>query len=204
MGYGVIGSPTGSGPVSLGSSPSTPAIWSVLPSRLEFRSLHGPPLCSGLARRPLKAVAPVRIRSGVRSRRAAPPSGNAGRGRFGYELAVDLDGGAGHAQRFEQPGAHQVRVAHVCCRRECKDVHGPIAFGVPLHHPSRHAGTSPLRDGSQRPLRLAFRHDLVSRCADEGAGHAGGGVPSRTAISELQMKSPYSSTPHPDFTTSSS
>ena len=28
MGYGVIGSPTGSGPVSLGSSPSTPAIWS--------------------------------------------------------------------------------------------------------------------------------------------------------------------------------
>ena len=26
MGYGVIGSPTGSGPVSLGSSPGTPAI----------------------------------------------------------------------------------------------------------------------------------------------------------------------------------
>jgi hypothetical protein len=79
MGYGVIGSPTGSGPVSLGSSPSTPAIGRKSQPRLEFRSLR-PPLCSGLARRPLKAVAPVRIRSGVpaetgsvlRRRRAGP------------------------------------------------------------------------------------------------------------------------------------
>src|SRR5215218_7407585 len=68
MGYGVIGSPTGSGPVSLGSSPSTPASSTRLDAdlllSLEFRPLS-PPLCSGLARRPLKAVAPVRIRSGV-------------------------------------------------------------------------------------------------------------------------------------------
>jgi hypothetical protein len=52
VGCGVIGSPTGSGPVSLGSSPGTPA------SRLA-------PSSSGLGRRPLKAVAPVRIRSGL-------------------------------------------------------------------------------------------------------------------------------------------
>src|SRR4051812_18928871 len=54
MGYGVIGSTSDSGSFSLGSSPGTPAYFSDLP-----------PLCSGLARRPLKAVAPVRIRSGV-------------------------------------------------------------------------------------------------------------------------------------------
>ena len=35
-----------------------------------------PPLCSGLARRPLKAVAPVRIRSGVPRQRRALASGN--------------------------------------------------------------------------------------------------------------------------------
>ena len=75
MGYGVIGSPTGSGPVSLGSSPSTPAIWlfgTRIRCRLESRPSPWPPLCSGLARRPLKAVAPVRIRSGVHGREEAP------------------------------------------------------------------------------------------------------------------------------------
>src|SRR6478752_677860 len=41
-----------------------------------------PPLCSGLARRPLKAVAPVRIRSGVQVRKGALTSGDAGRGLF--------------------------------------------------------------------------------------------------------------------------
>ena len=38
MGYGVIGSPTGSGPVSLGSSPSTPAITSQLATLIGLRS----------------------------------------------------------------------------------------------------------------------------------------------------------------------
>ena len=42
MGYGVIGSPTGSGPVSLGSSPSTPAIRPNLQLLLEFRPLQAP------------------------------------------------------------------------------------------------------------------------------------------------------------------
>src|SRR5215218_11142637 len=78
MGYGVIGSPTDSGSVSLGSSPSTPATevpirWKGLRiGRLPWpdRCTHlvGParaPLCSGLARRPLKAVARVRIPSGL-------------------------------------------------------------------------------------------------------------------------------------------
>ena len=71
MGYGVIGSPTGSGPVSLGSSPSTPAsttIWLSRDANARVSSLSAPirpPLCSGLARRPLKAVARVRIPSGV-------------------------------------------------------------------------------------------------------------------------------------------
>src|SRR5579859_3105007 len=101
LGYGVIGSPTGSGPVSLGSSPGTPA------SSADQRGctsrprlfvsgsggLRNPPVgltvaeavvcaldlgpagfpagtCSapssrGLGRRPLKAVTPVRIRSGL-------------------------------------------------------------------------------------------------------------------------------------------
>src|SRR5918996_3081442 len=57
LGCGVIGSPTGSGPVSLGSSPGTPA-----PQR------NKAPSSSGLGRRPLKAVAPVRIRSGLQPR----------------------------------------------------------------------------------------------------------------------------------------
>ena len=39
MGYGVIGSPTGSGPVSLGSSPGTPATW--LSMLRDLRSLAG-------------------------------------------------------------------------------------------------------------------------------------------------------------------
>jgi hypothetical protein len=66
LGYGVIGSPTGSGPVSLGSSPSTPA--SRRPRSIGYRLLRSmAPLCSGLARRPLKAVARVRIPSGLPS-----------------------------------------------------------------------------------------------------------------------------------------
>ncbi len=78
MGYGVIGSPTGSGPVSLGSSPGTPAVGAsgslctVRPAPSEqiseCRVFSRPaPLCSGLARRPLKAVARVRIPSGLRA-----------------------------------------------------------------------------------------------------------------------------------------
>jgi hypothetical protein len=64
MGYGVIGSPTDSGSVSLGSSPSTPAIGR---NRARSGSVQPfpAPLCSGLARRPLKAVARVRIPSGL-------------------------------------------------------------------------------------------------------------------------------------------
>src|SRR5690242_17083057 len=95
--YGVIGSPTGSGPVSLGSSPGTPAVR--LPGegaartvyvracscgRIAARSPVGltdgeavvctalatpvpstAPSSRGLGRRPLKAVTPVRIRSGL-------------------------------------------------------------------------------------------------------------------------------------------
>ncbi len=58
MGYGVIGSPTDSGSVSLGSSPGTPAP--------QHASQHRTaPSSRGPGRRPLKAVAPVRIRSGL-------------------------------------------------------------------------------------------------------------------------------------------
>lgn len=72
MGYGVIGSPPDSGSVSLGSSPSTPA-QRIRLSCAGFGNLHvsrlvrhaRAPLCSGLARRPLKAVARVRIPSGL-------------------------------------------------------------------------------------------------------------------------------------------
>ena len=60
MGYGVIGSPTDSGSVSLGSSPGTPAVRS-----LHHREVSRAPSSSGLGRRPLKAVAAVRIRSGL-------------------------------------------------------------------------------------------------------------------------------------------
>src|SRR5690349_20323173 len=66
MGYGVIGSPTDSGSVSLGSSPGTPA-----PSQDRTA-----PSSRGPGRRPLKAVAPVRIRSGLHPwHPAAHPSG---------------------------------------------------------------------------------------------------------------------------------
>ncbi len=57
MGYGVIGSPADSGSASLGSSPGTPA------NPAEVRCTA--PLSSGLGRRPLKAVARVRIPSGL-------------------------------------------------------------------------------------------------------------------------------------------
>src|SRR5215216_647732 len=86
MGYGVIGSPADSGSVSLGSSPSTPATevpirWKGLrigrlPGPDRCTHLVGParaPLCSGLARRPLKAVARVRIPSGLQSKAPSQP-----------------------------------------------------------------------------------------------------------------------------------
>ncbi len=75
MGYGVIGSPTDSGSVSLGSSPGTPALAVLAPSS------------SGLGRRPLKAVAPVRIRSGLQVRHddRVPPGA-----RFGVSERAHL------------------------------------------------------------------------------------------------------------------
>ncbi len=92
MGYGVIGSPADSGSVSLGSSPSTPAkeveIRWILSELVGFRGLTSSgqparaPLCSGLARRPLKAVARVRIPSGLPSSEVPLISRDAGQGRF--------------------------------------------------------------------------------------------------------------------------
>src|SRR5262249_54528837 len=74
MGYGVIGSPTGSGPVSLGSSPGTPATCAQRGGRpvaarvaLLTARMCLAPSSSGPGRRPLKAVAPVQIRSGLRT-----------------------------------------------------------------------------------------------------------------------------------------
>src|SRR5665647_1964873 len=96
MGYGVIGSTTDSGSVSLGSSPCTPALIARLlevgrdsetnrPYRYGFLRCRGAlsnseasaraPLCSGLARRPLKAVARVRIPSGLPSETSCPTGG---------------------------------------------------------------------------------------------------------------------------------
>ena len=87
LGCGVIGSPTGSGPVSLGSSPGTPAQQCSEAHRPphELAGLSdgtvpssGPPhsttapSSSGLGRRPLKAVAPVRIRSGLPTSTSTP------------------------------------------------------------------------------------------------------------------------------------
>src|SRR5690606_24397041 len=79
VGYGVIGSPTDSGSVSSGSSPGTPAV--TAPERAGSVSRPGvgaggtragvvaaAPSSSGLGRRPLKAVAGVRIPSGLRKR----------------------------------------------------------------------------------------------------------------------------------------
>jgi hypothetical protein len=56
VGYGVIGSTTDSGSVSLGSSPGTPA---------NAICVLAAPSSSGLGRRPLKAVARVQIPSGL-------------------------------------------------------------------------------------------------------------------------------------------
>src|SRR6185503_14213484 len=71
MGYGVIGSPTDSGSVSLGSSPGTPAtranphevlvVSAVLLSAAVLQRQVLAPSSSGPGRRPLKAVAWVRI-----------------------------------------------------------------------------------------------------------------------------------------------
>src|SRR5262245_20094764 len=83
MGYGVIGSPADSGSASLGSSPGTPATddtiggwlcvatsrvasWSPLKQyENSIISVSLAPSSSGLGRRPLKAVAWVRIPSGL-------------------------------------------------------------------------------------------------------------------------------------------
>jgi hypothetical protein len=69
VGYGVIGSTSDSGSLSLGSSPGTPARFGKSDrSPVEFLAAAvrcEAPLCSGLARRPLKAVARVRIPSGL-------------------------------------------------------------------------------------------------------------------------------------------
>ena len=78
MGYGVIGSPTDSGSVSLGSSPGTPAQpvpqgrWCWTSGKSSASSFQRErsnevlaPSSSGLGRRPLKAVARVRIPSGL-------------------------------------------------------------------------------------------------------------------------------------------
>ena len=81
MGYGVIGSPADSGSASLGSSPGTPALpllregrrWTsdrvqpVANARAEAQKQVLAPSSSGLGRRPLKAVARVRIPSGLHS-----------------------------------------------------------------------------------------------------------------------------------------
>src|SRR5260370_32259836 len=82
MGYGVIGSPTGSGPVSLGSSPGTPATCAesgpgfrvAAPGRTFAASMYLAPSSSGPGRRPLKAVAPVQIRSGLLIELSGPVS----------------------------------------------------------------------------------------------------------------------------------
>ena len=66
FGGGVIGNTPGSGPVIGGSSPPPRAGGSL--SRL-----HMAPSSSGLGRRPLKAVAPVQIRSGLRGPAIAGP-----------------------------------------------------------------------------------------------------------------------------------
>src|SRR5882757_10779446 len=76
MGYGVIGSTTDSGSVSLGSSPGTPArgtqsdVLGYRPARKQVLA----PSSSGLGRRPLKAVARVRIPSGLQDRGSPVPA----------------------------------------------------------------------------------------------------------------------------------
>src|SRR5699024_6228521 len=81
LGYGVIGSTTDSGSVSLGSSPGTPASSRgattgrqpgvVGPSGSKIM----PPSSSGPGRRSLKAVTAVRIRSGVHTGAGPPGDG---------------------------------------------------------------------------------------------------------------------------------
>ena len=58
LGGGVIGNTTGSGPVIEGSSPSPRA-------KVGYHPPEWAPSSSGLGRRPLKPVTPVRIRSGL-------------------------------------------------------------------------------------------------------------------------------------------
>ncbi len=90
MGYGVIGSPTVSGSVSLGSSPGTPArklhfLWTA-----DHRSLA--PSSSGPGRRPLTAVARVRIPSGLRLE--SPRDPNPGSGALAFPEAGSVQHGA--------------------------------------------------------------------------------------------------------------
>src|SRR6185312_5651578 len=80
MGYGVIGSPTGSGPVSLGSSPGTPAT----------------PMTSADAVDGIRACV-----SRVRGRRAERPLGSSGPAVYRSDAAA-APFHAGHAQQHQQ------------------------------------------------------------------------------------------------------
>lgn len=75
IGSGVIGSTTGSGPVSRGSSPLSRAGGPA-------RRLAAAPSSRGLGRRPLKAETPVQIWSGLPTERPGPSRATDGPGRF--------------------------------------------------------------------------------------------------------------------------
>src|SRR4051812_5239989 len=72
MGYGVIGSPAVSGTASLGSSPGTPARQQHRLSTMQDSTTSTAPSSSGPGRRPLTAVARVRIPSGLRTESPRP------------------------------------------------------------------------------------------------------------------------------------
>ena len=155
MGYGVIGSPTVSGSVSLGSSPGTPARkQDLLISAPQHSSTA--PSSSGPGRRPLTAVARVRIPSGLRERE--PPA----------HQVRGLSASAGAAPSGPRPTRRCAR------RRRCQRRHVPgLRVGRP--GPGRTAGgkhrgvtAGRRRSHPHRLLRAAPHRASIRRATERG------------------------------------
>src|ERR1039457_2084655 len=129
MGYGVIGSPTGSGPVSLGSSPGTPA------TSLTSAVAHGSSRVYPLSSYPGLAAPVAGLSAGPRGTgegsgpRAVPDRGaheeRRGSGPRGQSRRVDrrLAGPAGCASLSARPGLQDLPDS-------CTPA-GPAAVGLP-------------------------------------------------------------------------
>ena len=90
----------------------------------------------------------------------------------GDEGVVDLDGGVGHPERLEQPGAHQVRVGHVGRRGDGLAGDGRTQGGVGEAAPT----TQRLVPGLLGHLRAVGGEEVLAQRRLPGGAAQGGGA----------------------------